>query len=142
MSTYRMLVASDGSPAAQRALVFAAAAARARGDARLHVIAVLAAVSDDVRQLIPAEEIDRVLAAEAKEMRESVDAVLGPGGGAVVFEASAGRPAERIVERARELAVDEIVMGTRGRGPVAGLLLGSVAARVVQLAHCPVTLVR
>lgn len=142
MSTYRMLVASDGSPAALRALVFAAAAARARGDAPLHVIAVLAAVSEEVRQLIPAEEIDRVLAAETREMREAVEAALGPGARAVVFEASPGRAAERIVERARELAVDEIVMGTRGRGPVAGLLLGSVAARVVQLAHCPVTLVR
>jgi nucleotide-binding universal stress UspA family protein len=139
---YRVLVATDGSPAALRALRFAHDAVRGRGQGRLHALSVLEVVSEDVRQLVPAAEIDRVLDAEGRAMREAVESTLGPQAASIDFEALPGHAPRTIVERAKALGVDEIVMGTRGRGPVAGLLLGSVAARVVQLAHCPVTLVR
>ncbi len=43
---------------------------------------------------------------------------------------------------AAELDCDLIVMGTHGRGPVAGLVMGSVATRVLHLAACPVLLVK
>jgi nucleotide-binding universal stress UspA family protein len=46
-----------------------------------------------------------------------------------------GRPADAIVELARERSADLIVIGTHGYGPVQ---LGSVADRVLRLAHCPV----
>ena len=46
-------------------------------------------------------------------------------------------------ERARPSQhVDQIVMGTRGRNLLGGLLLGSVAQRVVHLAAMPVLLVK
>jgi nucleotide-binding universal stress UspA family protein len=38
--------------------------------------------------------------------------------------------------------MDLIVLGTHGRGPIAHMLLGSVAERVVRKAHCPVLTVR
>ena len=139
---YRVLVATDGSPAALRALRFAHESVRNRNQGRLHVLSVLEAVSEDVRQLVPAAEIDRVLVAEGRAMREAAESALGSQAPSIDFEARPGHAASTIVERAKALGVDEIVLGTRGRGPVAGLLLGSVAARVVQLAHCPVTLVR
>ncbi|MCD6733754.1 MAG: universal stress protein [Burkholderiaceae bacterium] len=53
-----------------------------------------------------------------------------------------GAPAETILELARERHCAAIVMGTRGLGAVAGLVLGSVAAKIVQLAPVPVTLVK
>ncbi|HMM50237.1 MAG TPA: universal stress protein [Burkholderiaceae bacterium] len=53
-----------------------------------------------------------------------------------------GAPAETILELARERQCAAIVMGTRGLGAVAGLVLGSVAAKIVQLAPVPVTLVK
>lgn len=53
-----------------------------------------------------------------------------------------GRPASVIVERARELRADLVVVGSRGRGPFASLLLGSVSAEVVDHAPCPVLVVR
>jgi nucleotide-binding universal stress UspA family protein len=43
---------------------------------------------------------------------------------------------------AEEQRVDGIVMGTRGLGPVKGLVLGSVANKVIHLAEVPVTLVK
>jgi len=53
-----------------------------------------------------------------------------------------GDPATAIVKLARKLRCDLIVMGTRGMGTIAGLLLGSVATKVVHLAPTPVTLVK
>ena len=43
---------------------------------------------------------------------------------------------------AKKLKCDLIVMGTHGMGAVSGMLLGSVAAKTVHLARCPVMLVR
>jgi nucleotide-binding universal stress UspA family protein len=48
----------------------------------------------------------------------------------------AGQPAEVILERAKKLGADLIVMGRRGRGPLPSLLLGSVSSKVLQLADC------
>ena len=53
-----------------------------------------------------------------------------------------GSPFVEVVRYARAQAIDLIVMGTHGRGPVAHLLLGSVAERVVRTAPCPVLTVR
>jgi nucleotide-binding universal stress UspA family protein len=49
-----------------------------------------------------------------------------------------GVPDLLILRVARDARVDMIVMGTHGRRGAARLLLGSVAARVVRLALCPV----
>src|SRR5262245_5920913 len=58
----------------------------------------------------------------------------------VVFVSNA--PAASIVTYAKDVGADLIVMGTHGRGPMAHLLMGSVAERVVRLAPCPVLTVR
>jgi nucleotide-binding universal stress UspA family protein len=49
-----------------------------------------------------------------------------------------GVPAERIARLARSRHADVIVMGTHGRTGLTRALLGSVAARVVVMAPCPV----
>jgi nucleotide-binding universal stress UspA family protein len=48
---------------------------------------------------------------------------------------------EKIVEQARELEADLVVMGTRGRSLLADLVLGSASAWVRRHAHCPVVVV-
>lgn len=53
-----------------------------------------------------------------------------------------GQPAEVIVHMAGELDCDLIVMGTHGRGALAGMVMGSVATRVLHLSPCPVLLVK
>jgi nucleotide-binding universal stress UspA family protein len=53
-----------------------------------------------------------------------------------------GRPADEIVDCARDRSVDLIVMGTHGRGGVSHVLLGSVAEKVIRTAPCPVLTVR
>jgi nucleotide-binding universal stress UspA family protein len=53
-----------------------------------------------------------------------------------------GYAAREIISAAKEHAVDVIVMGSRGRGDLAGLVLGSTAHKVIQLADRPVLVVR
>ena len=60
----------------------------------------------------------------------------------VKVKGAEGAIATEIVRAADEYGADQIVMGTHGRGAVAGLFIGSVAQRVVHLARAPVLLVK
>lgn len=53
-----------------------------------------------------------------------------------------GRPADRIVETAREIGCDIIILGSRGLGGIKGFLLGSISSRVADHAPCPVLIVK
>jgi nucleotide-binding universal stress UspA family protein len=53
-----------------------------------------------------------------------------------------GHAAREIIEEARERGADVIVMGSRGRGDLTGLVLGSTAHKVIHLADRPVLVVR
>jgi nucleotide-binding universal stress UspA family protein len=46
--------------------------------------------------------------------------------------------AHMIADVARDVGADLIVVGTRGHGPIAGVLLGSVTQRLLHIAPCPV----
>ncbi len=53
-----------------------------------------------------------------------------------------GPVAETLALEAGRLKCDLLIMGTHGMGALSGMLLGSVAAKTVHLAHCPVMLIR
>jgi nucleotide-binding universal stress UspA family protein len=53
-----------------------------------------------------------------------------------------GYAAREIVEDAKNLDVSVIIMGSRGRGDLAGLVLGSTAHKVIHLADRPVLVIR
>ena len=59
-----------------------------------------------------------------------------------VRPSTGGSPAGSILEHARELGAGMVVVGSQGRTSLGGLLLGSVAHKVIQLSTCPVLVVR
>jgi len=76
--------------------------------------------------------------AALKRAREKLDAAGLP----YVHHIGVGDPAEVIVEYAKAKGCEQILMGSRGLGSVSGLVLGSVATKVLHMTGVPVTLVR
>jgi nucleotide-binding universal stress UspA family protein len=90
-----------------------------------------------------------LMSAESRdEATESVDAAVetltqaGIKAHSTVRDTVFGYAAREIVNDAQEHGADVIVMGSRGRGDLAGLVLGSTAHKVLHLADRPVLIVR
>jgi nucleotide-binding universal stress UspA family protein len=66
----------------------------------------------------------------------------GPENGRRFVQRRSPYAAREIVTDAQGHDVDVIVMGSRGRGDLAGLVLGSTAHKVIHLADRPVLIVR
>lgn len=69
-------------------------------------------------------------------------AAMGEIPGEIIKETLEGPAAEAILNVAKVRSIDLIIMGTRGRSQLTGLLLGSQSQKVVSHAECPVMLVR
>ena len=89
----------------------------------------------------PGPRVDQIRAGQEVGVQDVVHAARRRGVEAT-FLVWEGAPGEAILNAARAEDVDLIVVGTRGRGPVGRLLLGSVSDHVVRHADCPVLVVR
>ena len=81
----------------------------------------------------------------AQELVDGVTAELtaeGVKAHGVVEPHLVGQAARAILTQAQLEGADTIVMGSRGHSDLTGLLLGSVAHKVIQLSHCPVVVAR
>ena len=85
-----------------------------------------------------AESINANLRLAATKKLQSLVEQANTDGVDVSTRAALGIPSQVIINCAEETNADLIVMGTRGLGAVKHLLLGSVAARTIQNAQCPV----
>jgi nucleotide-binding universal stress UspA family protein len=138
----RILIATDGSPSAQRAVEFGLELARSQ---RGHVIVAHVAPAFDTAPLAGSgmtgavehrvSDLDRRPVAEAAARAEE-HGVL------VRAELLQGDAAREIVRLADAVDADLIVMGSRGRGAVAGALLGSVSQAVLRGSKRSVLIVR
>ncbi len=61
---------------------------------------------------------------------------------ALELQVLVGDPGEEIAEFAQDIGADLIVMPSHGRTGLKRILIGSVAERVIRLAHCPVLVLR
>lgn len=53
-----------------------------------------------------------------------------------------GRPSDLVAKFAKEQGVDLVIMGSKGRSDLEGLLIGSVTHKVLQATDCPVLVVK
>jgi nucleotide-binding universal stress UspA family protein len=89
------------------------------------------------RELIAEKEMQ-----EAEKNARAVKEVAQKEGVAVKAFIMSGKPADAIIETAREKRADLIVLGSHGRTGIERLLMGSVVERVIVLASCPVLVVK
>lgn len=90
-------------------------------------------VSEEAIQRYYAEETDAMLAPS----RNALDAA----GVTYTVHKLVGQIAECIVDQARRSGSNMIFMGTRGMTALSNMVMGSVATRVLHLAHIPVVLI-
>lgn len=138
------LVPIDGSPAALRALTHALAELGSGADRQVHLLNVQTPlVHPWPGRLVSPDMIEAEQVREGASLLEPAQAqALAAGIRCVPHVRLGAAAAEQIAGCAAEQGCDAIVMGTRGMGAVAGLVLGSVAQKVVHLAPVPVTLVK
>jgi nucleotide-binding universal stress UspA family protein len=140
MST-KILIPIDDSDASRRAIDFVA-----RRDAQAEVV-LLNVRSDPeyMGELAPLDyqALDRAQREAQQQLLAKAAAHAEKAGlKTVTIAVAQGTAGEAIARLAQERGIDQIVMGTHGRGSMGTLLLGSVAQRVVHLVPVPVTLVK
>jgi nucleotide-binding universal stress UspA family protein len=139
----RVLVATDGSKAATRAVDFAAMVAKV-WDGELIVLTISTALSPaELRELAKVDH-DLGTATDTLVKRIFDDASeRGQRHGVAEIRtlSMSGDPANATLKIAQEEQADLIVVGRRGLGALSKLLLGSVSGTIVAHAHCAVTVV-
>ena len=141
MAYESVIVGTDGSPTAQRAVSQAAQLAAADG-ARLVIVTAyvpggasagdMDAVPADIRFTLT----DRVQAEELAQRGREVAKEVGVR--KVVIQAIAGDPGSVLLEAAKDFDADLIVVGSKGLTSAAHFILGSVASSVSHHAPCDV----
>lgn len=142
----RILLAHDGSPGAAHAAELARSI-RWPADSSVRVVSVLEPT------LVALNAWAGTAGAYRPEVDEAITAYLNDELAAVVNELSGpdrsvegallrGRPGTAIVDEAKAFEADLVVIGSRGHGSIASLVLGSVSAEVVDHAPCPVLVAR
>ena len=140
-----VLVPTDFSNTSDVALRYGRAFAEAFG-ATLHIVHI---IEEPYGQPWAVETYGFSLAAlqdewikEAETRMKTVLAEEQRAGTKAVTGTVLGHPVMEILRYAKENAIDLVVMGTHGRGPLSHVVMGSVAERVVRKATCPVLTVR
>lgn len=145
----RILLAIDGSSSAERALDLVAALPWHDGG-RVRIVSVAPSLVDILGVPWSLGPTTDAIASEEATLRtyrvalEAAERELRSVRGDLVIEPVflRGRAASVIVEEARQMPADLIVVGHRGRGGWESALLGSVSAEVVDHACCPVLVAR
>jgi nucleotide-binding universal stress UspA family protein len=131
--------ATDGSAHGDQALDYAKQLAEDQHAALrvVHVVDTIyggRATGQNLR--VDEDQIIAKVKAQTAELRQrGLDASLH------VVRGSQGQPAHQIAISARDAMSDVLVIGTRGRTTLGGLLLGSVAQRLLHIAPCPILVI-
>jgi nucleotide-binding universal stress UspA family protein len=142
----RILVATDGSEGAARAIDYAARRAKADG-AELLIVNVIGGYGLPETAFMAFTNDRDVLLKEllasqsAATLTTARDRAREAGASTIILESRTGEAAQTIIDIAHEKKADAIVVGKRGAGLVAGVLLGSVSQKLVSLSPLPLTVV-
>ena len=139
----KILVPTDFSPASRKSLSYALRFAEGLNSeiTLLHVLEPETSLTLAARQATAAFSEEELADAE-EGLRDLTDSVKATGGTGTKSILRTGVPTHEIVEAAKELDVDLIVIATHGFTGWKHFAIGSTAERVARAAPCPVLVVR
>lgn len=137
----QILLATDFSETAGVALKYAVALADAF-DATVHVLHVLEDPLPGWKPEGHVASVPRIRDGMERDARDALDNLLLTAQGRAQATICWGRPFVEIIRYAKQNAIDLIVLGSHGHGPIQHLLIGNVAEKVVRHAPCPVLTLR
>jgi YjbE family integral membrane protein len=140
----RVLLAVDGSPAAERAVrhLIELRQALRHPELDLHLVNVQRPMSGDVSRFVAGDTLDDYHRERSEQALAPARALLGAAGMPSKEHVLLGQPGPTIARIAHDEACDLIVMGTRGLGSHTGVILGSVAQETLENASVPVLMVK
>lgn len=136
-----MLLAVDGSDHSLRAAQHAGELARALKSRIVRIMVAFEPIPDYFGEPNRQQAID-VRLQQANGILARAQSAVGTIPGEIQSELIEGTPAEAIIGVAKTRGSSVIVMGSRGLGSMADLVLGSTSHKVVSHAPCPVLIVR
>jgi nucleotide-binding universal stress UspA family protein len=138
----KILVPFDGSDSSRRAVQHAVDMAKNSPSTKIDLLHVLEWTPAGSHVDVPAEEIAKEHEAKAEEAVHPAKEIAAKEGVTCGAICRSGAPATEIADAVNEGGYDGVIMGTRGMGPVASLMVGSVAMKVIHMVSVPVTLVK
>lgn len=136
----RILLAYDGSEWAKRAALLAGEITHREKESELWIVCAMGNVSSTMGETL-AEQWISVQTVEGGKLLDEAEELVGshvPIHRELMFRP----PAESIIEVADTRGIDLIIIGSRGSGALAGLLVGSQSQKVLSLAKCPVMVIK
>lgn len=137
-----VLLPVDGSDSAVQAAQYLVDFVRQHGSVEVHVVNVQPQPMEWQTHGMEKEAINDHLAVDAHLAMKSVLHVLDEGEVPYQTHIKLGDPAETVATLAEKLGCDHIIIGTRGRGAVSGIVLGSVTRKVLHLSKVPVICIK
>ena len=138
-----ILAATDGSMSANHAVAFAADLARAFG-AELTIVTAAGDLPDGLRDYAKVEHttMGEILVASSRAVLKMARHIADRRGLTNIHtQSTIGNPVQFILKVADDTNADAIVVGKRGHGPLASLLIGSVSQKLAALAQRAVIVV-
>ena len=140
---HRILLPVDGSDPAARAVEYVCALRNARIPIEIRLLNVQMPIdSGNVRRFVSQETIDAYCRAEGEGALDAAKKALQASGFAFEVHLLTGHAGQTIAQEALRWGCTRIVMGTRGLGALANVMLGSTALQVLHLSDIPITLVK
>jgi nucleotide-binding universal stress UspA family protein len=139
----KILLAVDGSEHTRRALAYLAAHDEWLGARHAYTVVHAATALPHRAAAFQGLDVARSFYEDDAELIfKPVRQFLATHGIQATFVLRIGHPAKHIAALARNGRFDLLIMGTHGHGAAAGLLMGSVATKVLALCATPVLLIR
>ncbi len=135
-----ILVPFDGSVSSQNALNRASHLSRI-SEAEIIIMYVIPRY-EEMLGFYKSESIKKLLWDEAKKILDMGKRIASGNTASVITEIQEGQAAEQVVETARRLKNDLIIMGSHGYRGVDKAIIGSTAERVIINAPCPILIAR